>query len=107
MQVTPFKPTLPIGYGIRLTATAIYDDGTTFNVTGQSTWASSNGGVATVSNAVGSRGRVTPVAAGTASISATYNGVIGIDRRHRDLGDALVDRHHARSRVDHAGGTSS
>jgi uncharacterized protein YjdB len=77
VQVTPFKPTLPIGYGIRLTATAIYDDGTTFNVTGQATWASSNGGVATVSNALGSRGRVTPVAAGTASISATYNGVTG------------------------------
>ncbi|MGZ3450131.1 MAG: beta strand repeat-containing protein [Polyangiales bacterium] len=77
VQVTPFKPTLPIGYGIRLTATAIYDDGTTFTVTGQATWASTDSSIATVSNALGSRGRVTPVAAGTATISATYNGVTG------------------------------
>lgn len=77
VQVTPFNPTLPIGYGIRMTATAVYDDGTTLNVTSQATWTSSNAGVASVSNAPGSRGRVTPIAAGTTSISATYNGVTG------------------------------
>lgn len=77
VQLTPFNPKLPVGYGIRLTATAVWDDGFTANVTGQSTWTSNNDGVASVSNAVGSKGRVTPIAAGTATISAQYNGVTG------------------------------
>jgi len=77
IQLTPFNPTLPVGFGVRLTATAVWSDGFTANVTGQATWTSSNGGVASVSNAVGSKGRVTPVAGGTATISAQYNGVTG------------------------------
>jgi uncharacterized protein YjdB len=77
VQITPFNPKLPVGYGIRLTATGVWDDGFTANVTGQATWTSSNGSVASVSNAVGSKGRVTPIAAGTATISAQYNGVSG------------------------------
>jgi len=77
VQLTPFNPKLPVGFGIRLTATAVWDDGTTANVTGQTTWTSSNTAVASVSNAVGSKGRVTPVAAGTTTITAQYNGVTG------------------------------
>lgn len=77
IQLTPFNPKLPVGFGIRLTATGVWSDGFTANVTGQATWTSSNGGVASVSNAVGSKGRVTPITAGTATISATYNGVTG------------------------------
>ncbi len=77
LQLTPFNPKLPVGYGVRLTATAVWDDGFTANVTGQATWTSSNAAVASVSNAAGSKGRVTPIAAGTATISAQYNGVTG------------------------------
>lgn len=79
VQVTPFKPSLPVGFGVRLTATAVWDDGFTLNVTGQSTWTTSNGSVAAVSDALGSKGRVTPVAAGKATISAQYAGVVGTD----------------------------
>ncbi|MBI2392217.1 MAG: Ig-like domain-containing protein [Deltaproteobacteria bacterium] len=77
IQLTPFNPKLPVGFGIRLTATGVWSDGFTANVTGQATWTSSNAGVASVSSAVGSKGRVTPITAGTATISATYNGVTG------------------------------
>jgi len=77
VQLTPFNPRLPVGYGVRLTATGVWDDGFTANVTGQATWTSSNDAVASVSNAIGSKGRVTPIAAGTATISAQYNGVTG------------------------------
>ncbi len=77
VQVTPFKPTLPVGYGVRLTATAVWDDGFTLNVTGQSTWTTSNAAVAVVADGFGSKGRVTPIAAGTAKISAQYVGVVG------------------------------
>lgn len=77
IQLTPFNPSLPVGFGVRLTATGVWDDGFTANVTSQATWTSSNNAVASVSTAAGSRGRVTPVAAGTATISAQYNGVVG------------------------------
>jgi len=56
-----------------LTATATLSDGTTQNVTSSSTWASSSSAVATVSSA----GLVTAVAAGTATITAGYQGQTG------------------------------
>jgi hypothetical protein len=77
VQLTPFNPKLPVGFGVRLAATAVWDDGTTLNVTGQSTWTSANTTVASVSNAAGSKGRITTTAAGSAVISAQYNGVVG------------------------------
>jgi len=77
VQITPFKPSLPVGYGVRMVATGVWDDGFTLNVTGQATWTTSNGSIAAVSDAIGNKGRVTPIAAGTATISAQYAGVVG------------------------------
>jgi hypothetical protein len=79
IQITPFSPTVPVGFGIPLTAIAIYDDGTTINVTGLATWVSSAATIAAVSDAGGSKGRLTPVSAGSATISATWNGITGTD----------------------------
>ncbi|GAC1574666.1 MAG: hypothetical protein NVS3B20_06280 [Polyangiales bacterium] len=79
IQLFPFKPNLPIGYGVNLTATALYDDGSTVSVTGFATFTSSNTAVAAVSDAFGSKGHVTPITAGTATISASWNGVTGTD----------------------------
>jgi uncharacterized protein YjdB len=77
VQVTPTNPSIPLGVTQPLQATAIYSDFSTQNVTGQATWTSSNGMVAQVSNAGGSRGQATGLAAGTSTISATFMNVIG------------------------------
>jgi uncharacterized protein YjdB len=77
IQVTPFDPTLPVGYATDFDAVGIYDDLSTQVLTGLVTWQSDSGASAAVSNAAGSRGRVTPIAAGVATISATLDGVTG------------------------------
>ncbi len=69
---------VPVGYGVPFTATASYSDGTTKDVTSAATWTSSNTAYATVSNASGTEGVVTGVAANPAVvITATFQGVAG------------------------------
>jgi hypothetical protein len=79
IQVTPFSPILHVGFNVAFTATGIYSDNSTRDLTGLATWDSSASNVAGVSNAAGSRGLVTPLAAGTTTISAAYQGVTGTD----------------------------
>ncbi|HYQ02880.1 MAG TPA: Ig-like domain-containing protein [Polyangiaceae bacterium] len=79
IQITPFSPTVLVGFNTNLTATGLYSDNTTRDLTAQVTWASSAQEVAAVSNAGGSRGLLTPLSAGKANISATYQGVVGND----------------------------
>jgi uncharacterized protein YjdB len=64
-----------VGAAAQLTATATMGDGSTQDVTSSATWSSSNGAVATVSSA----GVVTGVAAGSATIAATYQTVSATD----------------------------
>lgn len=61
------------GNQVQMTATATLSNGTTQNVTTQSTWASSNNAVATVNGA----GLVNILTPGEATISATYQQVTG------------------------------
>jgi len=77
IQVTPFLPTLPTGFGTQMQAVAVYTDETTRNVTGLATWSSSDDAVAAVSNAFGSRGQLAALSAGTATITARFEGVRG------------------------------
>lgn len=79
IEITPFSPTLPVGFNTSLVATGIYSDNTTRDLTGQATWTTSASAVAAVSNAAGSRGLLTPLTAGSATITATYQGVSGTD----------------------------
>lgn len=79
IQITPFSPTVPAGFNTNLTATGIYSDATTRDLTALATWTSSVTGVATVSDAGATRGALTPVGAGTTTIGATYQGVSGSD----------------------------
>jgi hypothetical protein len=64
-----------IGASSQFSAVATFSGGTTQDVTSTATWVSSNTGVATVS----ATGMVTAVAAGNATISATYQAVAGSD----------------------------
>jgi uncharacterized protein YjdB len=73
ISVDPATLTLPALGTRALVARALLSDGTTADVTAAATWSSDTPSVATVSSA----GVVTAVAAGTAHVSATLNGVSG------------------------------
>jgi hypothetical protein len=77
IQVTPFNPSLPVGFQERLTATAIYSDGSNRDITSIATWTSSAPGTAAVSDAGATKGLVTGAAGGTATIKAQYMGASG------------------------------
>ncbi len=79
IQITPFSPTLLVGFTGNLSATGIYSDNTTRDLTSLVTWTSSLPAVASVSDANATRGQVTPLSAGMTAITATYQGVTGSD----------------------------
>jgi uncharacterized protein YjdB len=74
LAIDPPHPTLSLGQGVNLTATGTYSDNSTADVTAQVLWQSSNPLVASVSNLLGTRGRVTGLLGGTATITATLAG---------------------------------
>ncbi|MFC8520813.1 Ig-like domain-containing protein [Streptomyces sp. NPDC057257] len=69
ISVTPATATVPTGDIAALAATATYSDSSTADVTAEATWTSSATNKATVS-----AGFVTGIAAGSATITATYQG---------------------------------
>ena len=77
ISVTPATPSRPVGITVAFTATGIFTDGTTQDLTTQVMWSSSNTAVATISNATGSKGVATPVAPGTTTIGATLGTLSG------------------------------
>src|SRR5207244_12249719 len=68
IQVTRANPSIPKGNVQPFQAVGIFSDGTSRMLTGQATWQSSNTDIAAVSNAGGSRGQVTTLAAGTTQL---------------------------------------
>jgi hypothetical protein len=78
IQVTPFAPTVPIGFERQLTATAVYSDGTNRDITSLATWTSGDAKTAAVSDALATKGLVDAVVAGKATITAQYVGVAGM-----------------------------
>lgn len=77
ISLTPASSSMTAGSTVQFTATGSYSDGSTQNLTTSAIWSASNTAVASVSNATGSKGLGTGVASGTATISATSNGVSG------------------------------
>ncbi len=75
IALTPANPSIAYGLTEQFTATGTYSDGTTANVTSQVTWASATATVATISNASGSQGLATTLAAGTSVITASLDGL--------------------------------
>jgi len=72
MTITPHDPTTAKGLTTQFTATGTFSDSTTQDVTFDAAWASSAPDVATVSDAVGSKGFFRAIAAGTSTITATF-----------------------------------
>ena len=77
ITVTPTNPSIAMGTTQQFTATGTYSNNTTQNLTATATWSSSGAGVATISNAAGSNGVATSVAAGTTMITAALGSVSG------------------------------
>ena len=75
LEITPTTPTVSLtSPNQNFVVTAIYTDYSTRNVTTLATWSSSNPDVAAISDAGGTIGRATGLAAGTATITAAYGG---------------------------------
>ncbi|EQA38254.1 bacterial Ig-like domain, group 2 [Leptospira inadai serovar Lyme str. 10] len=77
ISVAPNGSSVYTGYTKNFTATGTYSDASTQDLTTQAVWASSDTSKATISNANGTQGQVTGVAAGTVTISATFGSVSG------------------------------
>jgi DNA-binding beta-propeller fold protein YncE len=75
IAITPPTPSIALGTTQQLTATGTYTDNSTQNLSAQVTWASATASVATISNAAGSNGLATSVAAGTSGITASMGGI--------------------------------
>ena len=75
LEVTPATPSIAKGVSLTLTAMGVFSDHTTQNLSSQVTWSSSSSAIASISNAAGSRGVVTAVVVGDATITATDGSV--------------------------------
>ena len=74
LSITPASLNLTVGTSDRFAVTANFSDGTAQDVTANATWKSSNVTKATIGDSGIAKGRVSGVAAGTTTISATYGG---------------------------------
>jgi len=78
IAVTPATSSVAAAGGTQqYTATGKFSDATTQNLTATVTWAAADASIAQLSNAAGSQGLATGVAAGTTAISATSGSVVG------------------------------
>lgn len=77
IQVTPSDSSLAKGTSRQFTATGVYTDNSTQNLTSTVTWTSADSTIATISNVAATKGVVNAVAVGATAISATQSGVVG------------------------------
>lgn len=77
IAVTPANPSVPVGTPQQFTATGTYSDGSHQNLTETADWSSSATGIASISNAAGTRGRADSHSVGTTTITATSGAVSG------------------------------
>jgi hypothetical protein len=77
ISVQTANMSVPLGGGYRFSATGIYSDNSSDDLTTAVTWSSADTSVAIISNDEGSKGTATSVAGGTTTITATSVGVSG------------------------------
>lgn len=75
IEISPQSPSIPTGGTEQFTATGLYTDGTSANITTTAAWASSSATVATISTTSGSQGLAAGAGTGTSRISATLGSV--------------------------------
>ena len=76
-SVTISTPTsnVPVGTTLQLTATATFSDGSTADVTSQTIWSVGLPDLASISNGAGSRGLLTGLKQGSATVVAVFQGI--------------------------------
>jgi hypothetical protein len=77
MQITPASATVAQQTAAQFRAIGTFADGSTQDLTGSVSWTSSPLSVATVSEAVGTKGLAAGLAPGTATITALFAGQVG------------------------------
>jgi len=77
ITVTPGSSTVATGVPLQFTATATYGDNSTGDLTSAVTWSSSDPTKATISNFAAYNGLVTPLAPGSTTIQAAFEGTSG------------------------------
>ncbi len=77
VQLGPAQPKLPVGGKLDMTAIGVFSDFSTSNVKYSAAWSSSNPAVASVGNSDYTKGALTALSAGTTTITANYDGIIG------------------------------
>ena len=77
IEVSPANPSIPLGASQQFTATGVFSDQTTLDITEAVTWNSSDSAVATVSNTDGSKGLATSGAVGSTTVTAMSGEVSG------------------------------
>jgi len=75
LSITPASSSIAIGSSAQLTATGIFPDGTTQDLTSSANWTSSSPGAASVSNDAGNRGLITANGAGSSTITGSFAGL--------------------------------
>jgi uncharacterized protein YjdB len=80
ISLSPANNAIPCGAATQFSAVGTYTDSIPTYVTNSVTWSSSDTSVATISNDAGSNGKVTFVASGTTTISATSGNIVGSTR---------------------------
>ena len=75
--VTPVNPSIANGLTVQFTATGVYTDNSTQNLTATVAWTSSNTNVVSISNASGSNGLATSMGTGSVTITAASGSVSG------------------------------
>lgn len=77
IEVTPSHSSIANGTNEAFTATGIYTDGTTQNLTQTATWSTSAPAIASISNAAGTNGLALAASVGSTTITATQGGLSG------------------------------
>ncbi len=75
IEATPANQTIALGQTKQFIATGTFSNGTTLNLSSSVNWNSSDIGVATISNTVGTNGLATSKAQGTTTITASFSGI--------------------------------
>ena len=92
ISLTPASATVPVGGHAHFTATGVFDDSSTQNISASSTWTSTNTAVATVGSSSGTYGLVSGVSAGSANVNAgfTYGGASATGSRAVTVSSATL-----------------
>ena len=77
ISVTPPNTAIPVGASQQFSATGLFSDGTTEDLTSTVVWGTSPSSIANISNSIGSQGRAIALAQGTTAVTAAQGGITG------------------------------